>query len=82
MGAFTQMIMGYVYPGKPLANATFEAYAMMCVDCGLTAISSFKLGLYMKIPPKAMFLSQVREIQAMHDLVDITNFLESFKVFA
>nr|CAD1827244.1 unnamed protein product [Ananas comosus var. bracteatus] len=44
---------------KPLANATFEAYAMMNADGSLGAIANFKLGLYMKIPPKAMFLSQV-----------------------
>ncbi|KAK1316225.1 Oligopeptide transporter 1 [Acorus calamus] len=46
LNVITKLIIGYLYPGKPLANA-------------IAFLSHFKLGHYMKIPPKSMFLVQL-----------------------
>lgn len=53
------MVIGYMYPGKPLANATFKTYGTMSMSQAIAFLSDFKLGHYMKIPPKSMFLVQV-----------------------
>ncbi|OVA19756.1 Oligopeptide transporter [Macleaya cordata] len=55
----SQMIMGYVYPGKPLANLAFRAYGVSTMAHAHSFLSDFKLAHYMKIPPKSMFFIQV-----------------------
>ncbi|KAK6931112.1 Oligopeptide transporter, OPT superfamily [Dillenia turbinata] len=53
------MVIGYMLPGKPLANVTFKTYGYISMAQALTFLADFKLGRYMKIPPKAMFLAQL-----------------------
>nr|XP_010932249.1 oligopeptide transporter 5-like [Elaeis guineensis] len=53
------MLNGYLSPGKPIANMTFKIYGTLGVSTATQAISSFKQGHYMKIPPKSMFLVQI-----------------------
>ncbi|XP_073107291.1 oligopeptide transporter 5-like [Elaeis guineensis] len=55
---FSEMLSGYLSPGKPIANMAFKIYGTLAVSTATDAISSFKLGQYMKIPPKSMFLIQ------------------------
>ena len=56
---FLEMVNGYLYPGKPIANMTFRIYGVLSIDTAVGAMYSFKQGHYMKIPPKQMFLVQV-----------------------
>lgn len=60
LNVITELIIGYLYPGKPLANVAFKTYGYISMSQALGFLSDFKLGHYMKIPPKAMFLVQVR----------------------
>lgn len=53
------MIIGFIYPGKPLANVAFKTYGYTSMYQAIMFLSDFKLGHYMKIPPKSMFLVQV-----------------------
>ena len=53
------MIIGYIYPGKPLANVAFKTYGYISMAQALYFLSDLKLGHYMKIPPRAMFIIQV-----------------------
>lgn len=51
--------MGLIYPGKPIANVCFKTYGYMSMLQAISFLSDFKLGHYMKIPPRSMFLVQV-----------------------
>lgn len=56
---FTEMIAGYVIPGRPLAMLLFSCWACNTVDHALRFASDSKLGHYMKVPPRTMFWCQV-----------------------
>ena len=51
--------MGVILPGKPVANVLFKTFGYIGMYQAVTFLSDFKLGLYMKIPPRSMFLVQV-----------------------
>ena len=51
--------MGLTMPGYPVANVCFKVYGYMSMSQAVAFLSDFKLGHYMKIPPKSMFLVQV-----------------------
>ncbi|XP_077236614.1 oligopeptide transporter 1-like [Tasmannia lanceolata] len=59
LNVITELIIGYLYPGRPLANMAFKTYGYISMIQALTFLSDFKLGHYMKIPPKSMFLVQL-----------------------
>ncbi|CAK9182213.1 unnamed protein product [Ilex paraguariensis] len=59
LNVITELIIGYMYPGKPLANVAFKTYGYISMSQAITFLSDFKLGHYMKIPPKSMFVVQV-----------------------
>ena len=59
LNVITELIIGFMYPGKPLANVVFKTYGYISMVQALTFLSDFKLGHYMKIPPRSMFLVQV-----------------------
>ena len=52
--------MGIILPGKPIANVCFKVYGYISMTQAISFLSDFKLGHYMKIPPRSMFLVQVR----------------------
>ncbi|XP_050248507.1 oligopeptide transporter 1-like [Quercus robur] len=58
LNVITEMIIGYIYPGKPLANVAFKTYGYISMAQALYFLSDLKLGHYMKIPPRAMFIIQ------------------------
>ncbi|EPS74361.1 hypothetical protein M569_00394, partial [Genlisea aurea] len=53
-----EYIMGYVYPGRPIATSCFKVYAQVVMGQAISFLSDFKLGHYMKIPPRSMFIVQ------------------------
>ncbi|KAL1820061.1 hypothetical protein ACET3Z_014930 [Daucus carota] len=59
LNIITEYIIGYLYPGYPVANMSFKVYGYISMAQALTFLNDFKLGHYMKIPPKAMFKAQV-----------------------
>ncbi|OAY76272.1 Oligopeptide transporter 5 [Ananas comosus] len=59
LNIITELIIGYLYPGKPLANVVFKTYGYISMAQALTFLADFKLGHYMKIPPRSMFFAQL-----------------------
>ncbi|KAF3796787.1 Oligopeptide transporter 5 [Nymphaea thermarum] len=59
LNVITEMIIGYMYPGKPLANVAFKTYGYISMSQAIYFLSDFKLGHYMKIPPRSMFIVQL-----------------------
>ena len=63
LNVITELIIGYIYPGKPLANVAFKTYGYISMAQALSFVGDFKLGHYMKIPPRSMFTVQVKMIK-------------------
>ncbi|EXB64605.1 Oligopeptide transporter 1 [Morus notabilis] len=59
LNVITELVIGYLYPGKPLANVAFKIYGYTSMTQAIMFLSDFKLGHYMKIPPKSMFVVQL-----------------------
>ncbi|KAK3433638.1 hypothetical protein EUGRSUZ_D00938 [Eucalyptus grandis] len=59
LNVITELIIGFMYPGRPLANVAFKTYGYISMVQAITFLSDFKLGHYMKIPPKSMFIVQL-----------------------
>ncbi|XP_031257591.1 oligopeptide transporter 7-like isoform X2 [Pistacia vera] len=59
LNVLTEYIIGYIYPGFPVANICFKVYGYISMKQGIIFLQDFKLGHYMKIPPRAMFMAQV-----------------------
>ncbi|CAI9772116.1 unnamed protein product [Fraxinus pennsylvanica] len=54
-----EYIIGYTYPGYPVANMCFKVYGYVSMTQAVTYLQDFKLGHYMKIPPRTMFIVQL-----------------------
>ncbi|KAI4371618.1 hypothetical protein MLD38_009946 [Melastoma candidum] len=54
-----QFMIGYVLPGKPIANLLFKMYGRISTVHALSFLSDLKLGQYMKIPPRCMYVAQL-----------------------
>ncbi|KAF8379767.1 hypothetical protein HHK36_029216 [Tetracentron sinense] len=59
LNIITEYVIGYIYPGRPVANMCFKVYGYISMQQALTFLQDFKLGHYMKIPPRTMFMAQV-----------------------
>lgn len=59
LNVITEYIIGYLYPGRPVANMCFKVYGFISMKQALSFLQDFKLGHYMKIPPRTMFMAQV-----------------------
>ncbi|RHN47898.1 putative oligopeptide transporter, OPT superfamily [Medicago truncatula] len=59
LNVITELVIGFTYPGKPLANVAFKTYGHTSMVQALGFLGDFKLGHYMKIPPKSMFIVQL-----------------------
>ncbi|KAK9275181.1 hypothetical protein L1049_022442 [Liquidambar formosana] len=59
LNIITEYIIGYIYPGYPVANMCFKVYGYISMTQAVTFLQDFKLGHYMKIPPRSMFMAQV-----------------------
>ncbi|CDO75766.1 hypothetical protein BN946_scf185039.g2 [Trametes cinnabarina] len=49
---------GYALPGRPVAMMMFKTWGYITMAQALTFVSDFKLGHYMKVPPRPMFWGQ------------------------
>ncbi|KAL9689938.1 hypothetical protein QQ045_010329 [Rhodiola kirilowii] len=59
LNIITEYVMGVIYPGRPIANVCFKTYGYISMAQAVSFLNDFKLGHYMKIPPRSMFLVQV-----------------------
>lgn len=59
LNVMTELIIGYLYPGRPLANVAFKTYGYISMSQAIMFLQDFKLGHYMKIPPRSMFAVQL-----------------------
>ncbi|KAH9939612.1 OPT oligopeptide transporter [Epithele typhae] len=59
LNVFTELIVGYALPGHPIAMMIFKTYGYITMYQALSFTQDFKLGHYMKVPPRAMFWAQV-----------------------
>ncbi|KAI0052774.1 small oligopeptide transporter [Auriscalpium vulgare] len=59
LNVITELIIGYALPGKPIAMMMFKTWGYITMAQALQFTSDFKLGHYMKIPPRPMFWCQV-----------------------
>ncbi|CAN0915796.1 Oligopeptide transporter 5 [Linum grandiflorum] len=59
LNIITELIIGYLYPGRPVANMAFKTYGTISMWQALSFLSDFKLGQYMKVAPKSMFIVQL-----------------------
>ncbi|OVA15236.1 Oligopeptide transporter [Macleaya cordata] len=58
LNIITEYVMGIILPGYPIANVCFKTYGYMSMAQAVSFLNDFKLGHYMKIPPRSMFLVQ------------------------
>ncbi|KAJ3571959.1 hypothetical protein NP233_g3403 [Leucocoprinus birnbaumii] len=59
LNVITELIIGYALPGRPIAMMMFKTWGYITMAQALQFTSDFKLGHYMKIPPRTMFIAQV-----------------------
>ena len=59
LNVVTELVAGYVFPGKPIANMTFKVFGYMTMSKGLSFAGDLKLGHYMHVPPIMLFSVQV-----------------------
>lgn len=59
LNVITELIVGYALPGRPIAMMMFKTWGYIAMTQGLNLTGDFKLGHYMKIPPRPMFWAQV-----------------------
>ncbi|KAL0956572.1 hypothetical protein HGRIS_002709 [Hohenbuehelia grisea] len=59
LNVITELIIGYGLPGRPVAMMLFKTWGYITMAQALTFTSDFKLGHYMKVPPRTMFWAQI-----------------------
>ncbi|XP_068657023.1 oligopeptide transporter 4-like [Aristolochia californica] len=59
LNIITEYLMGLAYPGHPIANVCFKTYGYISMTQAISFLNDFKLGHYMKIPPRSMFIVQL-----------------------
>ncbi|KAF9817514.1 hypothetical protein IEO21_03365 [Rhodonia placenta] len=53
-----EVLVGYMLPGKPVAMMLFKTFGFITVSQALSLASDLKIGHYMKVPPRTMFMAQ------------------------
>jgi OPT family oligopeptide transporter len=59
LNVITELIVGYALPGHPIAMMMFKSWGYTTMNQALSFTDNFKLGHYMKIPHRPMFVCQV-----------------------
>ena len=59
LNVITELIISYLLPGRPIAMMLFKTWGYITMSQALSFVIDFKLGHYMKIPPRPMFVCQV-----------------------
>ncbi|KAF9583377.1 hypothetical protein BGW38_009623 [Lunasporangiospora selenospora] len=59
LNVLSEVVCGYLLPGNQLGNSVFKCYSYMALYQCLNLTQSFKLGHYMKVPPRQIFIMVV-----------------------
>lgn len=59
LNIITEMVAGYIWPGKPIANMMVKLYGFIPMRQGLDFSRDLKIAQYMKIPPRLLFFTQI-----------------------
>ncbi|KAF8996022.1 small oligopeptide transporter [Cyathus striatus] len=59
LNVITELIVGFMIPGKPNAMMMYATYGYITMAQAMQFTADFKLGHYMKVPPRPMFWCQV-----------------------
>ncbi|KAK3816274.1 MAG: OPT oligopeptide transporter protein-domain-containing protein [Benniella sp.] len=59
LNVLSEVVCGYLMPGNQLANSVFKCYSYMALYQCLSLTQGFKLGHYMKVPPRKIFIALV-----------------------
>ncbi|KAG0042933.1 hypothetical protein BGZ83_012015 [Gryganskiella cystojenkinii] len=57
LNVLSEVVCGYLLPGNQLANSVFKCYSYMTLYQCMNLTSGFKLGHYMKVPPRKIFIT-------------------------
>ncbi|GAB0138449.1 hypothetical protein EsDP_00006684 [Epichloe bromicola] len=55
----SKMLAGLMIPGRPIGNMYFSAWSHNVISNCINLCADLKMGEYLKIPPRVMFLTQV-----------------------
>ncbi|KAF4459637.1 opt oligopeptide transporter [Fusarium albosuccineum] len=55
----SKMLAGLMLPGRPIGNMYFAAWSHNVISNAVNLSNDLKMGEYLKIPPRVMFLTQV-----------------------
>ncbi|KAF2088700.1 small oligopeptide transporter, OPT family [Saccharata proteae CBS 121410] len=58
LNVFTEFLIGYMLPGRPLAMMCFKTLGYITMYQGLLYTQDLKMAHYMKVPPKSLFWAQ------------------------
>ncbi|KAF9415890.1 hypothetical protein BGZ94_010378 [Podila epigama] len=56
LNVLSEVVCGYLLPGNQLGNSVFKCYSYMALYQCLNMTQGFKLGHYMKVPPRKIFI--------------------------
>ncbi|KAI9339920.1 OPT oligopeptide transporter protein-domain-containing protein [Obelidium mucronatum] len=59
LNVMSEFLIGLILPGRIAAVMAFKTFSYMAMYQGLYLVQDLKLGHYIKVPPKAMFISQL-----------------------
>ncbi|KAI8599875.1 OPT oligopeptide transporter protein-domain-containing protein [Dissophora ornata] len=59
LNVLSEVVCGYLLPGNQLGNSVFKCYSYMALYQCLNLTQGFKLGHYMKVPPRKIFIAVV-----------------------
>ncbi|TFK47274.1 oligopeptide transporter [Heliocybe sulcata] len=59
LNVISELLAGFMLPGHPLAMMMFKTWGYITMSQAMTFTADFKLGHYMKVPPRPMFWGQV-----------------------
>lgn len=59
LNVFTEYIIGYMQPGRPVAMMLFKTYGYITMNQAHSFLQDLKLGHYLKIPQRVTFFGQI-----------------------
>ncbi|KAJ3028987.1 UNVERIFIED_CONTAM: hypothetical protein HDU68_000427 [Siphonaria sp. JEL0065] len=59
LNVISEFLIGLILPGRIAAVMSFKTFSYMTMFQGLYLVQDLKLGHYVKIPPRAMFIAQI-----------------------
>ena len=59
LNVFTEFLIGYMLPGRPIAMMIFKTYGYFTMAQALSFTQDLKLGHYLKVPQRCLFAGQL-----------------------